>query len=113
MNNICRTKMQLEEVSKSLFEVEEMLKERGQDLENLREKENDFLAINKEMSESLVKLQNENCLLISTVKRSHLNLFKAQSITKAGTDLFYKNSSLLFHYNNCILFLLKSLAKWH
>lgn len=61
--------------AKRLAEAEERLQDNDQDLECLHEREKDLLSTNKEMSENLVKLQNENCLL-----KSMVNKFQNESV---------------------------------
>ncbi|XP_036337793.1 coiled-coil domain-containing protein 186-like [Rhagoletis pomonella] len=55
-------------LSEAAQEMREKLHDNEQDLYQLRERENELLSINKEMSESIVGLQNEICLLKSKVQ---------------------------------------------
>ncbi|XP_011214505.2 coiled-coil domain-containing protein 186 [Bactrocera dorsalis] len=55
-------------LTQSADEMKEKLQDNEQDLRQLRERERELLSINKEISESIVALQNEICLLKSKVQ---------------------------------------------
>ncbi|XP_011186147.1 coiled-coil domain-containing protein 186 [Zeugodacus cucurbitae] len=55
-------------LTKSADEMNEKLQDNEQDLSQLHERERELLSINKEISESIVALQNEICLLKSEVQ---------------------------------------------
>ena len=54
-------------LTQELNEALQKLQDYEQDLQQLHAKENELLSFNKEMSESIVDLQNQICLLKSKV----------------------------------------------
>lgn len=54
-------------MNRELKEILQKVHDNEHDLKQLHEREKELLAINKEMSESIVALQNQICLLKSEV----------------------------------------------
>lgn len=62
-----RNEEKITTLTHSAEEMKEKLQDNEQDLSQLHERERELLSINKEISESIVALQNEICLLKSEV----------------------------------------------
>lgn len=92
----------MDEKAKNLATVEMKLKDNEQDLERLREKERDLLDTNRQMSESLVKIQNEKCIFQALVKTFLPLLSSLPPPTPPNQRELYLNFTLE----------LISLAKW-
>lgn len=59
-------------LTQELKEALQKVQDNEQDLQQLHAKEKELLSFNKEMSESIVELQNQICLLQSKVSKNNI-----------------------------------------